>query len=109
MQYFLDFENRASKEVAPGIRIKTFWGNETLLSMAYLDANAILPEHSHPQEQSSTIISGELTLTIDGETRVLKAGDSSIIPGGVVHSGKAGNTGAQVVDVFSPVRDDYRY
>ena len=109
MQYFLDLENRASKEIVSGIRIKTFWGDETMLSMAYLDANAILPEHSHPQEQTSTIVSGELTLTINGETRVLKAGNCSIIPGGVVHSGKAGAQGAQVADVFSPVREDYKY
>ena len=96
-------------EIAPGIRIRTFWGDQMLLSIADLDANAMLPVHSHPHEQAGTVISGELELTIGGETRRLRPGEPFVIPGGVEHSGRTGDTPARVMDVFSPVRQDYQY
>ena len=109
MQHFCDVEDREIKEIAPGIRIRTFWGDQMLISIADLDANATLPTHSHPHEQAGTVISGELELTIGGETHRLKPGRPFIIPGGVEHSGRAGDTPARVMDVFSPVRQDYQY
>jgi quercetin dioxygenase-like cupin family protein len=109
MPFFCDLEDREAKEIAPGVHIRTFWGNEMLLSMADFIANAVVPVHSHPHEQAGTLISGEFELTIDGETRRLKPGDSYIIPGGVEHGGRTGDTPARVLDIFSPVRKDYQY
>ena len=107
--YFCDAQNREAKEVVPGIRLKTFWGEKMLLSLVELDPGANLPAHSHPHEQSGTVISGVLRLTIDGETRDLHAGDAYIIPGGVEHSAVAGSTLTKVVDIFSPVREEYQF
>jgi len=106
--YFCDVENREPKEVAPGIRIRTFWQEKMLIAMVELDANAVLPEHDHPHEQGGAVLGGELIFTIGGETRTCTAGDSYLIPGGVRHSAIAGPNGAQVMDVFSPVREEYK-
>ena len=109
MQYFCDLENREAKEIAPGVHIRTFWGNEMLLSMADLDANAVVPIHCHPHEQTGAVIFGEFELTIGGETRQLKHGDTYIIPSGVEHGARTGNAPARILDIFSPVREDYQY
>jgi len=109
MHYFCDVENRESKEVAPGIHIRTFWGSEMLLSIVDLDANSVIPAHSHPHEQSGVVISGEFELSIGGETRRLKPGDAYIIPGDVEHAAKTGDIPAQTIDIFSPVREAYQY
>lgn len=109
MQYFCDLENREAKQVAPGVHIRTFWGNEILLSIVDLAANAVVPVHSHPHEQAGTIVSGKLELTIDGEARWLKPGDTYIIPGDVEHGGRTGDIPTRALDVFSPVREDYQY
>jgi quercetin dioxygenase-like cupin family protein len=109
MQHFCDLESREAKEIAPGVHIRTFWGNEMLLSMADIDANAVVPLHSHPHEQGGVIVSGDFELTIDGETRCLEPGDTYIIPGGVEHGGRAGDAPARVLDIFSPVREAYQY
>jgi quercetin dioxygenase-like cupin family protein len=106
--YFCDLENRESKEVAPGVRIHTFWGEHMLLSIVDLDAGAVVPTHGHPHEQCGTVITGQMTLTIAGDTRLLDPGDSYIIPGGVEHSARA-DAPCRVIDVFSPVRDEYQY
>ena len=109
MQYFCDVENREAKEVIPGVYLRTFWGNEVLLSVADLDANTVMPIHSHPHEQAVTVLAGEFELTIDGATRLVKPGDMFIIPGGVEHGVKTGDAPAKVLDVFSPVREDFQF
>jgi quercetin dioxygenase-like cupin family protein len=48
-------------------------------------------------------------MTIAGETRLIKAGEAYVIPGHVEHGAKAGEKSAKVFDVFSPVREDYKY
>jgi quercetin dioxygenase-like cupin family protein len=109
MQHFCDLENREAKEIVPGVLIRTFWGDEMLLSIADFIANAVVPTHSHPHEQAGTIISGKFELTISGETRWLKPGDTYIVPGGVEHGGRTGDIPARVLDIFSPVREEYQY
>jgi quercetin dioxygenase-like cupin family protein len=109
VQYFCELENREAKETVPGVFIRTFWGNKMLLSIVDLAANAVVPAHSHPHEQAGTVISGELVMTISGETRRLKPGDTYIIPGGVVHGATTGDTPVRALDMFSPVREDYQY
>lgn len=72
-----------------------------------VEAGAEFPEHAHPHEQISIVLDGEFALTIDGETRVLRPGHIALIPSGAVHSGHA-VTECELLDVFSPVREDYR-
>ena len=106
---FLNVAKRARKAVQPDIDICTFWGKEMLISRAELGPNAVMALHSHPHEQSGVILSGELTLTLDGETRRLGPGDMYLVPGGVEHGGTAGPQGCVAIDVFSPVREEYKY
>lgn len=57
-----------------------------------------LPPHSHGA-QWGTVIEGEIELTIGGDTRVYRSGDSYSIPAGVEH-GAIIKAGARVIDVF---------
>ncbi len=109
MKYLCDFENRESKEMLPGVKIRTFWGKEMLLSLVDIDANTTIPMHSHLHEQAGTVISGELEMTISGEKRVFKEGETYIITGNIQHSAVTGDKPAQVLDIFSPVREEYKY
>lgn len=109
MNYFCDVENREAKEVAPGVRIRTFWAEQMLLSVVDLDARAVVPPHSHPHEQAGTVLNGRLQMTIADETRWLEVGDTYLIPGGVEHMAAAGDDSVRVLDVFSPVREAYQY
>ena len=51
---------------------------------------------------------GALSLTIDGVPHEMHAMDGYVIPGGVEHSAYCGPDGALVIDIFRPVREDYR-
>jgi len=79
------------------------------MTFAYWDiaAGSTLPEHSHPHEQVVNVIEGEFDFTVDGKTTRLKAGSVVVIPSNVAHSSKCLKRG-WVLDVFYPVREDYR-
>ena len=106
---FYNPKDRPEKEVLPGMHIRTFWGEKQLLSLVELDANITLPNHSHPHEQSTFVLEGELEFHLGEETRLLRAGDLVIIPGGVEHFVKVGPMQTRVLDTFSPVREDFKY
>ena len=61
--------------------------------------------HSHG-EQWGIVVEGEMKLTIGGETRIYKPGDSYHIPAGVEHSATF-LTHFRVIDVFAD-KDRYR-
>jgi quercetin dioxygenase-like cupin family protein len=72
-----------------------------------LAPHSVVAEHQHPNEQIGIVLQGSLTFTIGGETRLIRAGDTYNIPGGVPHDAVAGPDGTVVIDVFSPVRADW--
>lgn len=58
----------------------------------------ILPPHSHGA-QWGVVVAGEIAMTIGGETRICRPGDSYDIPAGVTHSAEIA-AGTRVIDVF---------
>jgi quercetin dioxygenase-like cupin family protein len=95
------------REIFPGFHGRMVHAERVTLAFWTIDAGAALPAHDHPHEQVVTMLEGELELTVDGEARVLRAGDVLAIPGGARHAGRA-LTACRVIDVFAPVREDYR-
>ncbi len=63
---------------------------------------------AHPHEQLGLILRGSLLMTIDEEQREIREHDGYLVPPGVSHGATAGPDGAVVLDVFAPVREDYR-
>jgi len=82
-------------------------GAHTLLAEFKLAKGAVIPAHSHPQEQTGYLVSGHLRFLIAGVEHVARTGDSWTIPGGVEH-GVTVLKDSVAIEVFSPVRDDYR-
>ena len=73
----------------------------------HITAGALLPEHSHPHEQVTAVQEGEFEMTIAGSKNHLTPGSVAVIPSNVLHSGRA-VTDCTIIDVFHPVREDYR-
>ena len=104
---FLDYADIAPREIAPGFSARFVHTHGMTLARVDIRRDARLPSHTHPHEQLTTVLSGELELTVAGEVRVLRAGMLAFIPGGVPHSARA-LTACEVLDVFHPLREDYR-
>ena len=91
----------------PGIEQKTLvYGERTLMTKFRLNKGSILPLHRHPHEQTGYLISGRICLTIGGQTHNCAPGDSWCIPAEAEHGADVIED-AIVIEVFSPVRQEY--
>ena len=104
---FVDLESVPPIEIFPGVRIRTPYGKNLMLSYVEIDEGALVETHSHPHEQGGMLISGRMELTIGSETRTLEPGQMYLIPSNVPHRARAVGGRAVALDVFSPVREDY--
>lgn len=81
-------------------------GQESMVVKVTLDKDGVVPEHSHNNEQVCYIVKGSLQFVIEGEEKILKAGESMIIPRNVKHSAKALED-SEELDIFVPIRTEY--
>ena len=94
-------------EMIPGYLARFVHTDNLTLSFLTVAAGATLPEHQHPHEQVSMVMEGEFELTVAGNPVRLQPGQVLVIPSGTLHAGKA-ITNCKLLDVFNPVREDYR-
>lgn len=104
---FYELHDLPTLEIIPGCRTRIPYGQNLMLSYLQMDEGAEVPLHSHPHEQGGILLEGRLRLTIGDETRDVQRGALFIIPPNVPHRAVAIGGPATVLDVFSPVREDY--
>lgn len=95
------------KEVVPGIIGHYVHGEQITFGYVDIKAGSILPEHHHLHEQITYIMEGQLDMVIGGNPCLLGDGEFVIIPSHTPHSAVA-VTDCRLIDVFSPVREDYK-
>ena len=96
-----------SKQLMEGIELTTLvHGEKTLMGQFKIARDSAIPSHSHPHEQTGFLVSGKVRFNVDGEIMDAEAGDSWCLPGNVEHSAEA-QEDSIIIEVFSPVREDY--
>jgi quercetin dioxygenase-like cupin family protein len=81
-------------------------GPKTMVSKMLYKANDSVPFHKHSNEQSGYVISGRYRLKFGQYDQVIGPGDSYAIPENIEHGIEILEPG-EVIDVFTPVRQDY--
>ena len=104
---FIDIDKIPPVEISPGVRVRTPYLNNLMLSYLEMAADSVVPLHKHPHEQGGVLLRGRLELTIGDEVRVVEAGSLFLIPANVPHKARPVGGPVVVLDVFSPVREDY--
>jgi quercetin dioxygenase-like cupin family protein len=90
----------------PGVKRHIFEPGENIMMMeVHFEEGAEGYMHSHPHEQFSYCLEGELAFTIDGEKTVVKAGETIRIPGNAKH-GCLAIKPSKLLDAFTPLRLD---
>lgn len=107
MSFFKESDLK-SKQVLEGITLKAVSGNKTMMTFFEFEPNAVIPSHKHPHEQITYVIEGEIEFTVEGETRILKAGAGIVILSNQEHSAKVLDKPTKAVDAWYPIREDYR-
>jgi quercetin dioxygenase-like cupin family protein len=82
-----------------------FFHSDHMTFAAYeIAPGADVHQHSHPHEEVWSVLEGELELVIDGERRILSAGDAAIVPSGASHSARA-VARCRAIIIDHPVRE----
>jgi quercetin dioxygenase-like cupin family protein len=107
MHSMQQLKNISPKQLAPGLTGYYAHGKNMTLGLVEIIAGNNLPQHQHPHEQITYILEGQLDMTIDDTLCSLTAGMYYVIPSNVWH-GAVAVTDCKVIDVFNPVREDYK-
>lgn len=79
---------------------------QTIVGVAEIVPEAMIGRHTHPGLETGYVLSGTITLMVEGEApRVLNPGDSYLIPAGVPHDGESGAEGCKVVATYVVEKD----
>ena len=65
------------------------------------------PPHSHPHEQITYVASGEILFFLDGHPTSLEPGDMFTVPPDKPHSVQLLSSHARLIDIFTPLREDF--
>ena len=105
---FIRFNDVPAFTLTEGVEGRPLFGADAMINLIEFSAGATVAAHSHPHEQLGLVLRGMQALVVDGVARELGPMEGYVLPGNVEHSAYCGPEGATVIDVFSPVREDYR-
>jgi quercetin dioxygenase-like cupin family protein len=99
----IDWEKEEFAEVRPAIFGATVHTPQLTATLYRYGAGSSWEEHSHPQDQITSVVSGEIDFVVAGEPVRLGPGEMAMLPGGVPHSATvpADGGGAVSLNVFT--------
>jgi quercetin dioxygenase-like cupin family protein len=95
------------ERVAEGIERQMVWGERLMVCRLRIAPQVVTPAHSHPHEQITLVEKGRVLFTIEGQERVVAAGDVLHFPPGVRHGATMLDEEVILIDIFSPIREDF--
>jgi quercetin dioxygenase-like cupin family protein len=91
---------------SPGAKGRVLQTDNATMIMFELDPKTIVETHKHEVEQFGVVVKGSLAMIIAGEQRILTVGDTYRVPPGAAHGARVFEEATQVIDVYSPPRND---
>ena len=103
----LDWESIPVERIADGIERQMIWGDRLMVCRLRLAPRVVTPVHAHPHEQITIVERGQVVFTIAGAERRSAAGDVLHFPSHVEHGATMLGDEVVLIDIFSPVREDF--
>ena len=103
---FVDTNELKIVERLPGWKGRYFHSASMTFAHYEFAAGSSIHEHAHPEEEVYEVIEGELEVTIDGTSQIVKPGVIAIVPANSRHSVRALTNGRLIV-VDYPSRPDF--
>jgi quercetin dioxygenase-like cupin family protein len=102
-----DLASLSPLKIWDGVHARTVDGDGVSFAVVELDPGANVPEHKHVHEQLGMVLRGSVRFRIGDEVEELGPGGTWRIGSSIEHEVTAGPHGAEVLDVFAPVREDW--
>ena len=91
-------------EMVPGLNFQPVLGDRLMVNFVAFEPDTVAPVHWHEEEQITFVIDGEFEFEVAGEKRILRRGDSVVIPPNVPHGARTYDSTCLEVDAFHPPR-----
>jgi quercetin dioxygenase-like cupin family protein len=99
--------NQTMSAPEPGLRRQVMSYSPAMMLVRHtMTAGWVGTRHSHPHEQLVYIMRGRIRFEHPGGIFLVGHGDSFLVPGNVEHQASALED-CEVLDVFTPMRDEY--
>jgi quercetin dioxygenase-like cupin family protein len=95
-------------EMLKGIDRRAVYLDNAMLTFFDFEPDSIVPEHQHPHEQITLVLSGAMEFTLGDETQVIEAGEGVTIPSNVPHGARILAQPTKAIDAWHPIREDYK-
>ena len=105
--YFKTKDDGIFRKLTDTITTRLFIGEKVMFSLAEIGPHTEPTIHSHDEEQWGILMEGECVRIQDGEEVEMQQGDFWCTPGNTPHGVRTGDSGAVILDVFSPPREAY--
>ena len=95
------------KELRDGVVRQMIYGDRMMICRLTIAAGTALPAHRHPHEQITIVETGRVRYILGEEERVFGPGDVVLLPGEFWHGATVLDEDAVLIDIFSPIREDF--
>ena len=102
-----DWATMPVEHIAEGIDRQMIWGERIMVCRLRFAPRVVTAVHSHPHEQITLVERGRVRFTVDGVDRELSAGSVIHFPSGVRHGATMLDEETVVIDIFTPIREDF--
>jgi quercetin dioxygenase-like cupin family protein len=102
-----DWSSIPVEQLEPGIERQMIVGENLMICRLRLSPNVVTPAHGHPHEQMTLVERGRVLFTIGDEQRIAQAGDVLHFPPDTWHGATMLDEEVILVDIFSPIREDF--
>ena len=106
-KHVIQYQNLPIVEIAPGMKYQIVSAERITVGFINAEPNSIGPTHKHEAEQILIVMEGACEEAVEGKLFPLKKGDVLVIPSNVEHGTYMSDKGCQILDIYSPPRQDY--
>lgn len=109
MKMFFINDETPWEELGNGIKRKVMtWSDDLMMVCVHFDKGAIGTAHKHDiHDQIAYVAAGRFEVEIEGQKRILKAGDAYRAVKNEMHGAVSLEDNSILIDTFNPKRDDF--
>ena len=93
--------------IGEGIERQMIVGDKMMICRLRFAPHTVTPAHEHPHEQMTIVEKGKVSFILGDERKTFKAGDVLHFPSNFWHGATMLDEEVILVDIFSPIREDF--
>jgi quercetin dioxygenase-like cupin family protein len=90
-----------------GIERQMVVGENMMICRFKFVPNLVTPAHEHPHEQMTLVVQGKAKFIVGDEEKIVSAGDVLHFPPNTWHGATMLDEEVVLIDIFSPIREDF--